>query len=52
MSLKMSLIKLNATKAIEMMKKGELSSEKYVSAFLEHIEKREPACWCLELSRT
>ena len=26
-----------------MMKKGELSSEKYVSNFLEHIEKREPA---------
>jgi len=38
----MNLIKLNATKALEMMKRGELSSEKYVSAFLEHIEKREP----------
>jgi len=38
----MSLIKLNATDAIELMRKGELSSEKYVSAFLEHIEKREP----------
>ena len=38
----MSLIKLSATKAFEMMKKGELSSEKYVSNFLEHIEKREP----------
>ena len=42
MSLKMNLIKLNATKALEMMKRGELSSEQYVSAFLEHIEKREP----------
>ena len=39
----MSLLKLSATKAFEMMKKGELSSEKYVSNFLEHIEKREPA---------
>ena len=38
----MSLIKLNATDAIELMRKGELSSEKYVNAFLEHIEKREP----------
>ena len=42
MSLKMNLITLNATKALEMMNRGELSSEKYVSAFLEHIEKREP----------
>jgi Asp-tRNA(Asn)/Glu-tRNA(Gln) amidotransferase A subunit family amidase len=39
MSLKMNLITLNATKALEKMKRGELSSEKYVSAFLEHIEK-------------
>jgi Asp-tRNA(Asn)/Glu-tRNA(Gln) amidotransferase A subunit family amidase len=38
----MNLIKLNATKALEMMKRGELSSEQYVSAFLEHIEKSEP----------
>ena len=37
----MSLIKLSATKAFEMMKKGELSSEQYVSNFLEHIEKKE-----------
>jgi hypothetical protein len=29
----MNLITLNATKALEMMKRGELSSEKYVSAF-------------------
>ena len=39
----MSLIKLSATEAFKMMKKGELSSEQYVSNFLEHIEKREPA---------
>ena len=39
----MNLIKLSATKAFEMMKKGELSSEQYVRNFLEHIKKREPA---------
>ena len=35
----MNLIKLNATKALEMMKRGELSSEQYVSAFLEPYRK-------------
>ena len=38
----MDLIKLNALDALNMMKKGELTSEKYVKAFLDHIKIREP----------
>ena len=38
----MDLIKLNALEALDMMKRGELSSEKYVQAFLDHIKIREP----------
>ena len=38
----MDLIKLNALEALDMMKRGELSSEKYVQAFLNHIKIREP----------
>ena len=38
----MDLIKLNALDALNMMKKGELTSQKYVKAFLDHIKIREP----------
>ena len=38
----MNLIKISAVNALEMMQKGELTSEKYVTAFLEHIKNREP----------
>ena len=38
----MDLIKINAVNALEMMKKGELTSEEYVTAFLDHIKNREP----------
>ena len=38
----MNLIKISAANALEMMQKGELTSEKYVTAFLEHIKNREP----------
>ena len=37
----MKLIKISAVNALEMMGKGELTSEEYVSAFLEHIKARE-----------
>ena len=32
----MNLIKLSAVEALNMMEKGELTSEKYVQAFLDH----------------
>ncbi|MDC0457071.1 amidase [Alphaproteobacteria bacterium] len=38
----MNLIKINAVNALEMMQKGEITSEEYVTAFLEHIKNREP----------
>ena len=38
----MNLIKISAVNALEMMQRGELTSEKYVTAFLEHIKNREP----------
>ena len=38
----MNLIKISAVNALEMMERGELTSEKYVTAFLEHIKNREP----------
>ncbi len=38
----MDLTKLNALDAFNMMKRGELTSEKYVKAFLDHIKVREP----------
>ena len=38
----MDLIKLNAVDALNMMKRGELTSEKYVAAFLDRIKVREP----------
>ena len=38
----MNLIKISAVNALEMMKKGEITSEEYVTAFLEHIKNREP----------
>ena len=38
----MNLIKISAVNALEMMERGELTSEKYVIAFLEHIKNREP----------
>ena len=38
----MDLIKLNAVDALNMMKRGELTSEKYVTAFLDRIKVREP----------
>ena len=38
----MDLIKLNAVDALSMMKRGELTSEKYVTAFLDRIKVREP----------
>ena len=38
----MNLIKLSAVEALNMMEKGELTSEKYVQAFLDHIKLREP----------
>ncbi|MDC0531319.1 amidase [Alphaproteobacteria bacterium] len=38
----MNLIKINAVNALEMMQKGEITSEEYVTAFLEHINNREP----------
>ena len=37
----MNLIKISAVNALEMMKRGELTSEEYVNAFLEHIKARE-----------
>ena len=37
----MNLIKLSAVEALNMMEKGELTSEKYVQAFLDHIKLRE-----------
>lgn len=37
----MKLIKISAVNALEMMKRGELTSEEYVNAFLEHIKARE-----------
>lgn len=37
----MKLIKISAVNALEMMGRGELTSEEYVSAFLEHIKARE-----------
>jgi len=38
----MNLIKISAVNALEMMQKGEITSEEYVTAFLEHIKNREP----------
>ena len=38
----MNLIEISAVKALEMMDKGELTSEIYVQAFLDRIKKREP----------
>ena len=38
----MNLIKISAVNALEMMQKGEITSEEYVIAFLEHIKNREP----------
>ena len=38
----MNLIKINAVDALKMMKNGELTSENYVNAFLDHIKIREP----------
>ena len=38
----MDLTKLNAVDALNMMKRGELTSEKYVTAFLDRIKVREP----------
>ena len=38
----MDLIKISAVNALEMMEKGELTSEEYIMAFLDHIKKREP----------
>jgi len=38
----MNLIKINAVDALRMMKNGELTSENYVRAFLDHIKIREP----------
>jgi len=38
----MNLIKISAVNALEMMEREELTSEKYVTAFLEHIKNREP----------
>ena len=38
----MNLIKISAVNAVEMMQKGEITSEEYVTAFLEHIKNREP----------
>ena len=38
----MNLIKISAVNALEMMERGEITSEKYVTAFLEHIKNREP----------
>ena len=38
----MNLIKLHAVDAFKMMKNGELTAEKYVEAFLDHIKVREP----------
>ena len=38
----MDLIKISAVNALEMMEKGEFTSEEYVMAFLDHIKKREP----------
>ncbi|MDA9170974.1 amidase [Alphaproteobacteria bacterium] len=38
----MYLIKINAVDALKMMKNGELTSENYVNAFLDHIKIREP----------
>jgi Asp-tRNA(Asn)/Glu-tRNA(Gln) amidotransferase A subunit family amidase len=38
----MNLIKISAFNALEMMERGELTSEKYVTAFLEHIKNRVP----------
>ena len=38
----MNLIKISAVNALEMMERGELTSEKYVIAFLDHIKNREP----------
>ena len=37
----MNLIKISAVNALEKMKRGELTSEEYVNAFLEHIKARE-----------
>ena len=37
----MNLIKISAVNALEMMNRGELTSEEYVNAFLEHIIDRE-----------
>ena len=37
----MNLIKISAVNALEMMKRGELTSEEYVNAFLEQIKARE-----------
>ena len=38
----MNLIKISAVNALEMMQKGEITSEEYVTAFLDHIKNREP----------
>lgn len=38
----MDLIKISAVNALDMMEKGEFTSEEYVMAFLDHIKKREP----------
>ncbi len=38
----MDLTKLNAVDAFNIMKRGELTSEKYVTAFLDRIKVREP----------
>ena len=38
----MNLIKISAVNALEMMQKGEITSEEYIMAFLEHIKIREP----------
>ena len=38
----MNLIKISAVNALEMMQKGEITSEEYVTAFLYHIKNREP----------
>ena len=38
----MDLIKISAVNALKMMEKGELTSEEYIMAFLDHIKKREP----------